>query len=64
LVNAGKGAGDVISYTNNQYILAFQTHDNDIYGVVVEDPAVDVQDTNLKDFKYEPNVERCWLSFQ
>jgi len=53
--NAGK-AGDVVSYTNNQYLLTSKPYDNDIYGVIVDDPAMSVQDTNLQDFKYVTNV--------
>jgi len=53
--NAGK-AGDVVSYTGNQYVLTSKPYDNDIYGVIVDNPAMSVQDTNLKDFKYVTNV--------
>lgn len=52
-VEEGKGkAGDIVSYKNGKYVLSTDYYDNFVFGVVVDDPKVYYEDTNLTDYKY------------
>jgi hypothetical protein len=49
--NAGK-AGDIVSFTDNKFVLSSKIGDSAMVGVVVEDPATSFEDTNMTQYKF------------
>lgn len=43
--------GDIVSYQNGKYTLARKIYDSGMFGVIVEDPATSLVDTNLSQYK-------------
>ena len=42
--------GSVISYVDGEYVLSIETHDNNIFGIVSQNPSLFLEDTNLEQY--------------